>query len=1116
MLRNMVDVAIDVFGGYCPAIVPANLPPGAANIAQDVMFPQAGVRTRGGLGAGVAFGGAEIPAGASINGMKTFLTSTGGRDLMIWDSLGDMFVENPQGTLNLINSRPYQNLFYESQTLFSREYQAFFNSLGGFDIPRQYDGTNWDRVSQVGPGISPTASDNCFALLSISRAADTGVITVGLDAPSTAGFAKGGSATISGVTADASLNGSFPIYAATYSGGTWALLLWGTAGAYAISAISRESGTVTATLEETAVIPSGSTPLIIGGVEDSSYDGEFTPGSVSGNQVTWAQTGANSVSAGGFLYVENFAASVQGCFTEGYLQVPPNGLGAVNVYGNQVDAFPANSTVSITGSSVSGWNTTFPVSPTTPAVFLPFGTPITPGGSTPLIVDGQVLAPAAQTVTEVDGITVVYLSGTVPSTPGYGGLVTASLPASSPPVSGVIGIAGNISQGLHNVSVAFITRQGSILNAAPWTSWNAQGGFTAALSSIPTGPPNIAQRLLLFTPAISPPATTGTFYSLPTGSTALSSLSVMLISDNVTTSTIVDFSDAILISGFQAEYLFSELELGECAFMLPYNSRTVWLGERARVPNFVNLSFDGGFHGTIPNGWTFTPTYEVGGGSAVAEGLPVDWGDAYVITGSGASLSGGIQQSAYRDNLQVTIIQPLTSYSVRVRLAIAGTPPTQGTLNINLQSTLGAFTTPGLQVNATALSAEFQEFTANLTAAPLANPPTDLVMQLYTSGALTNGSQIIIDSIEVFPTLTPFNTSIARLSRAFNPESFDSITGQVQIRSGDGQQLRAGFPLRNSLYLAKDHYLGYVTDDGVNEPSSWQFTEVSATVGICGPNAVDWNEEWAVFAERSGFYICWGSDPVKITPEIQIDATNTGRVCWNSINWTAAYTIWVRIDKVNKMILIGAPINGATSPNVVFMMDYQWLESAEDIASSPLVGYSSFTGKMLAHGRGRRWAIWNITANSMCFAEREDGSAQPFFGGVGNGTVFWQRDISINGSDNGAIVNSQYQSYATPSAVEEQQYQLRAHRKLLGYLKWRAWGSGTLNIAISTALRSTLLRGYPLSTNPTGDGERPVNVHGERFFITVYTNAVNSYFQLEKLIPCMKKDSSALVRGVNS
>ena len=313
---------------------------------------------------------------------------------------------------------------------------------------------------------------------------------------------------------------------------------------------------------------------------------------------------------------------------------------------------------------------------------------------------------------------------------------------------------------------------------------------------------------------------------------------------------------------------------------------------------------------------------------------------------------------------------------------------------------------------------------------------------------------------------------------------------------------------------------------------------------MCGPNAVDSMEEWATFAERSGLYICWGSDPVKITPEIQLDAAGIGRPAWNSINWAAAHTIWVRIDKVNKQILVGAPINGATSPNCVFMLDYKWLDGAQDIASTPLVTYSSFTGKVLSHGRGRRWAVWNISANSMTFYERSDGSAQPFFGnGAGNGKIYQQLYCRVQASDDGIAIPALWMGYGSPSSMEEQMYQLGAHRKLLGYMKWRAYGSGNLKLSIVTTQRLTALRDYPLTTptpnglsgygeggfgsggygtgsgttwlGPKGDGERALNLSGERFLTQVGTNAVGDWFQLEKLVMCMKKHPTIVTRGAN-
>lgn len=1008
---------IEVFGGYNPAIPPQDLPPGASPACQDVVFPMGTVRTRGGLQA--KFVGGPVPGGSSINGFKTFTTPQLVNELMAWDSLGNLYKENPQGTLNLLFTRPYHDLFYQSNTIFGREYQAFFNSTGGFDIPRQYDDLNWDRVSHGGPGAAPTA-------------------------------------------------------------------------------------------------------------------------------------------------------------------------------------------------------------------------------------------------------------------------VTS-------------GTAGNISAGDHRVSVCFINRQGWISMPAPNpTKWTQGASKQVDLSNIAVGPSNIIARLLIFTPVITAPAVTGSFYSLPTGTQQLATPTAMLINDNVTTTLTVDFTDTILIAGFQANFLFTQRVLGESSFTAGYNSRLVWLGERNRQQNFVNMDFEGGFPGTpttttagpfgptstvndasgpragglawtspnnakvadgvfataalngaaspptsqwlkctgygfaiplsatitgiivttrvksssvtdiadtnpngirlykngvivgtshssgvwptvngdrihgnsgdlwgetwtptdinnanfgaavsainealggvqtasidfvsiavsyttpsagtVPNGWTAGASV-AGGASAVTNSLTADWGDAYAIIGDGATaVRGQITQSAYQDYLSVPLIARNVAYRVRARVAISGAI-TQGTLHINLQSTTGGFTTSGLILQAFNLTANYAEFDALLTPA-IVSPPADLLLQVYADNTPTNNGIFLVDSIEIYPTTIPYNYSTAWFSHAFNPESYDNTLSAIQVRPNDGQQLRAGFSIRNNYYLAKDHYLCYVTDDGVNEPSAWPVNEVSSTIGICGPNAWDVTEEWGIFVERSGAYVIWGADPVKITPEIQEDASQTGKITWNSINWQFGHTIWVRIDRTNKRVLIGAPINGATSPNIVFVLDFKWLDGAQDIANSPIVTYSAFTGKVLAHGRGRRWTYWNITANSMCFAERTDGTSQPFFGnGVTNGKIYQQVDAPTQLSDDGAPINGYWQSYFSPSSVEEQIMKLGGHRKLFGYLKLRAIGLGNLLLTIITSNRTSTLRSYSLSTIPAGDGERPVNIHAERFSIRVGTNAVGQWFQLEKLSPQLKKDPTIVVRGFSA
>lgn len=1127
---TFIDVPTEVFGGYCPAIPPSALSPGAASIAQDVMFPQGAVRTRGGLfnyfpnsplrKTRIFHPGDFTIPGVTVNGLKTYTTPTLAQRLMVWDADGNFYKEL-NGTITLINSRPYSNLFYESCTLFGREYQTFFNSSGGFDIPRQFDDINWDRVSQVGPGSAPIATNfvppaatiaNPGAPVSYNIVANPNGVLFGGDkvvgkqqidcwtyftVTTTAPHAleAGQQVTLAGVTTGptgSNVNRTWTIASVTATTFTINYLV------IQEGSPTGGGGTASATLANVSLIRQS-------------------------NTCTANCTGAHGFLVGWTVQIGGFAAIAVGTAISEIFQ--SNGVATCET--SSAHGLVPGAAVVITGttnynSPAGGWIVTTVPSATafTFTYLLTSASEATGTAATPL------------------NCTAVILAVPSPSTFTYAQIG----PDESSTAGGTATVVGNVSAGLHQLSVAFITRQGFISQPANPTSFYADGSQLVGLSQIATGPPNVVARLLMFTPAIQSPATTGSFYSLT---------QAMVINDNTTTAAIVDFQDIVLIAGFQCNYLFTQLELGESAFVIGYNSRLFWLGERNKVPNFVNLTFDGGFNtdpsgNVYPDGWTEDATHVAGGGSAIAENVVPDYGDAYVITGDGATaIRGKISQSAFQDYLNVAIIAANTSYSIRARIAAVGTP-TQGTLHINLQSTLGNFTSGGISVTAAQASTDgFVEINVPLIG-PLPVVPSDLVLQVYADGTPTASAGWVIDSIEPYPTQTPFNLSTARASHAFNPESYDGTTGQIQVRSGDGQQLRAAFPLRNNLYLAKDHYLCYVTDDGVNEPSSWAVNEVSATVGICGPNAVDWNEEWAVWAERSGAYICWGSDPVKISPEIQVDAAGIGRPSWASINWAAASTIVVRIDRDNRQIFFLVPINGATSPNAVFMLDYKWLDGAQDIASSPLVTYSSFTGKILSHGRGRRWAFWNISANSMTFAERPDGSVQPFYGnGAGNGKIYQQLDCSVQPSDDGAAVASFWCGYGAPSTMEEQQFQLGAHRKLLGYLKWKAYGNtgGMLRLQVGTAARTTPLRPYTL-TAPTsgdnqgyggggygvggygsglgqpwldaaGDGERSVNLAGERFYTQVGTNAVGDWFQLERLVHCMKKHPTLIVRGAN-
>src|SRR3984893_4912310 len=149
-------------------------------------------------------------------------------------------------------------------------------------------------------------------------------------------------------------------------------------------------------------------------------------------------------------------------------------------------------------------------------------------------------------------------------------------------------LAPQLSVGVHQVCVLFKTRQGYLTQPSPPVTWTASGGRRVQLIGIPLplNDANVVARILAFTPAGG-----GSFYY----TSGLQNSPQMIIPDTTTTTVRLDFSDTALLAGTLADPLFRLLELGECAGVIAYASRLFWWGERNKVDNFENLSFDGGF-----------------------------------------------------------------------------------------------------------------------------------------------------------------------------------------------------------------------------------------------------------------------------------------------------------------------------------------------------------------------------------------------------------------------------------------------------------------------------------------------------------------------------------------
>ncbi|MGA8408068.1 MAG: hypothetical protein WB680_12885 [Candidatus Acidiferrales bacterium] len=630
--------------------------------------------------------------------------------------------------------------------------------------------------------------------------------------------------------------------------------------------------------------------------------------------------------------------------------------------------------------------------------------------------------------------------------------------------------AGNISPGVHQCSVIFVTRQGYWTAPSPASSWTAAGGKMVNVTNIPTGPSNVVQRLLAFTASGG-----ATFYQVP---------ATMTINDNTTTSLEVDFTDTILLSGVSMDYLFSQIELPNQLGVAAYAERLFWWGERAKMDNWRNLSFDGGWDASgdgRPLGWTLDPSF---GAGATREPSFVVWGDSFRIVADGVTAERGyISQNAITDAAGNPLLVNNTDYSVRARVA-RSTNLNVGTLRVNAFSpTLGQIG-QGMAVTAVQAGTGFVEFTADLFT-PQTTLPTDLTLRVYADGIpAPSGESFYMDNIEIFATNAAQNASLVRASSTETPEGYDGVTGIQSIAENNGQGIRAAFTLRNNLYFVKERSLYVTATDGVNEPALWQVEEVSNQVGTPSAHGVGVGEEWVVIAGRSGLYYFDGSEPVKLSQEIQ--------PTWDAINWLYGQRLWVQVDTQHKRILVGVPMGAATQPNQVLVLDYT--EGLQD----PLVAV------LTTPERGRKWAPWNFAANSCALVERANGLAQIFLGSNNSsGKIYAPVEGQL--SDDGAAINSFY-STAFLAATG------LSGRNLFGYLTGYVQGAGSLALSAVTpgSVGSSSLGAWTLSAPASRDMEQFTNVLAERISYQVGTNATGAWFAVTKLVPWAKPDPFAV------
>jgi len=172
-ISGTIDAPLDLFGGLVTDMAAADLPQGVSPDCQDVAFILGGVKTRPGLVSifsPIVSGAEEIRPSIIL---KTYAQPNLAQTLLALDSSGSLWGENSPGVLTQIATGMVANSAASSASLFGREYLTVHDGNFGVDVPRQYDGTNFDRVSQCGPGAGVTSVADIIAESRQFRGAST-------------------------------------------------------------------------------------------------------------------------------------------------------------------------------------------------------------------------------------------------------------------------------------------------------------------------------------------------------------------------------------------------------------------------------------------------------------------------------------------------------------------------------------------------------------------------------------------------------------------------------------------------------------------------------------------------------------------------------------------------------------------------------------------------------------------------------------------------------------------------------------------------------------------------------------------------------------------------------
>ena len=711
-----------------------------------------------------------------------------------------------------------------------------------------------------------------------------------------------------------------------------------------------------------------------------------------------------------------------------------------------------------------------------------------------------------------------------------GPVANNSLPNSG---GGTIAEIGLISPGTHQFVLMFLNRNGALTAPSPSSYWTAAGGNLATFRNLAIGPANVVARVIGLTGTGG-----GDYFSILANATLPNVpgppiiIQATVIPDNTSTSFVVNFSDNALFASVPIDVigndLFDQVVLGPVLGFFSYASRLATWGDYNKVENFLNMGFCGGYLSgvlTTPLGWTVSSA----GGTLVNGG---SWaaGMAWQIMGDGTNTAKGlIQQTAYQDSFGDAIIQPNTLYGVRLwAKATAAAIASSAVITVALANIGPAVNIPVANLTLAGGFIPLTLFAGNTSIAILKTA----LLQLSAS-SLPNGSTVQISELQIVYGVNPYRNNLSRWSYVDNPEGFAQTTGNLGPADDEA-------PLQCFSLLRKSSLLGtlegmHIFQDNNFEPDQWVVDSLSRNVGPISLFAMDAGkfgtgdaaEDWIIVASKNGAYMFAGGQFWKVSQEQSrgnLPYSADPRPTWDDTNWAVQQTVWAKNDPAARRAYFGLPIATATTPQLILVMDYREMDTAQQIAAATPI-HITIQGKMKSSDLTRKWSRWNIAANSMQILYRPNNGREMIVAGSGFSNLYSLNPAYLTDDDYGQIF-PYYTTYAFVDHDQEQQLRLGSGRHLIKKLASFSTGVGLISIVpIVNSLYNFLPATSPRILSPDGnaanalnsDLEWTVNIRGQRVFFRIQVQPLpgttDVQLRLEKLVAWMMSDPVATLRS---